>query len=74
MWLTPFKEFFDLLGETAKSPPFQDTIKPACKAMIQYNLDVLFEKILNVGGTYYDFLCLLSYLKVLPIISFSVYH
>jgi len=45
MWLIPFNEFNKLLEKTAE--PFQDTIKPACKAVIQYWVDVQFEKLLD---------------------------
>ena len=43
--MIPFKEFFKLYDETLRST--QDTFKPACKAMIQYSLDVQFEKLLD---------------------------
>ena len=43
--MIPFKEFFKIYEETFKS--YQDTLKPACKAIVQYSLDVQFEKLLD---------------------------
>jgi len=43
--MIPFKESFKIYDETLRSA--QDTFKPACKAMIQYSLDVQFEKLLD---------------------------
>jgi len=64
MALIPFKEFNNLLKDTAE--PFQDTIKPTCKIIIQYWLDVQFEKLLN-----YEF-GNLPFLAALPVTKFKI--
>ena len=43
--MIPFKEFFKMYDETFV--PYQDTLEPACKAIVQYSLDVQFEKLLD---------------------------
>ena len=64
MPLIPFKVFNNLLGETAED--FQDTIKPACKVVIQYWVDVQFEKLLD-----YEFGNLPGFAAV-PITKFKI--